>query len=83
MNPETEQLNKRIATLENQVNFIYRHLGVPLPSELTVEDDLRLIQLLKSGKTMEAIMLLRECKGMQLGDAKMEVESRQKELGIR
>ena len=82
MDPETEQLSQRIAVLENQVKILCHHLGLPLPSELTVQDDLRLIQLLKSGQMMEAIKLLREIKGIELRDAKMEVEARKKELGI-
>ncbi len=83
MDSETEQLTKRIAALENQVSILYRHLGLPLPSEMTAEDNLRLMQLLKSGQTIEAIKLLRERKGIELADAKMEVEARMKELGIR
>ncbi|NMC63065.1 MAG: hypothetical protein GYA55_07845, partial [SAR324 cluster bacterium] len=59
-------LSRRIVDLENQVAFLYRHLGLEFPRELPVEEDPRVIELLREGKKMEAISIVRQRTGYGL-----------------
>lgn len=84
MLPETEglQMRRRIANLENQVFFLDQHLGVAVPAPLAMEDDAHLVELIRSGKKMDAISYLRDNKNLGLAETKQEVEYKQRELGI-
>ena len=75
-------LSRRIAILENQVAFLYRHLGVEFPRELPVEEDPQVIELLRNGKKMEAISIVRERTGYGLKDAKDAVEAVQRKYNL-
>ena len=60
------QLERRIAAIES-------HLGIS-PPEPARQASPEVIELISTGRTIEAIKQLREETGMQLGEAKDEVE---------
>jgi ribosomal protein L7/L12 len=79
---------RRIAELERQVRDLYTQIGRPDPatsSGLTFasdrpdpsspRNDPRLLSLVQTGQTIQAIKLYRELTGAGLADAKSEVEA--------
>jgi ribosomal protein L7/L12 len=68
---------QRLRTLENQVAYIYRHLGldpadaVPAAGGLSPE----VVQLINSGNKIQAIKAHRERTGLGLAEAKDAVEA--------
>ena len=77
-----QQLRKRVIQLEGQVAFLYKHLGVTFVPEPGPGDDPRIIELLKKGKTLDAIKLYRELNDESLLGAQQAVEDMQRRLGI-
>lgn len=71
---DIQELRRRINTLEEQVDFLLRHLGltfVPEPDS----DDPRIIEFLQKGKMIEAIRVYRDLyPNTDLSDAKRAVE---------
>jgi ribosomal protein L7/L12 len=76
---------RRIAALERKVDELYKRLGQEQPefgmrldsetaASVTAADDPRLIELLQSGKKINAIKLYRELTGVGLAEAKNAVE---------
>ncbi len=57
---EISLLRDRIAHLEGQVAFLYRHLGVTFVPEAMPGDDPRIVAALKKGNLLEAIKVYRE-----------------------
>lgn len=53
-------LRDRLARLEGQVAFLYRHLGVTFVSESSPNDDPRIIEALKKGNLLEAMKIYRQ-----------------------
>jgi ribosomal protein L7/L12 len=85
----TEELlahGRRIAELERKVSELYKRLGQAEPTgfasdsgfseaaSVTAQEDPRLIELIQSGKEIEAIKLYRELTGCGLAEAKDMVE---------
>ncbi len=79
---EGMQMSRRIAVLENQVTFLYRHLGLPFPTEMPIEEDPQVIELIRNGKIMEAISIVRQRTGYGLKDAKDAVEDVQRKYNL-
>jgi ribosomal protein L7/L12 len=78
---------QRIAALERKVSELYKHLGQAEtgfgggvtfasdePASVTAEQDPRLIELIQTGKKIEAIKLYRELTRAGLAEAKDAVE---------
>ncbi len=80
---------RRIALLERKVSELYRRLGQAEPGDslgggfgepsaaefAPAEEDPRLIELIQSGKKIEAIKLYRELTGYGLAEAKDAVDN--------
>ena len=68
---------QRLRTLETQVAYLYRHLGLdPANAVPTAAGELapEVVQALNSGRKIEAIKLHRERTGLGLAEAKDAVE---------
>jgi ribosomal protein L7/L12 len=77
---------RRIAELERKVSELYRRLGQAEPAGFTTEEgfsepasvvaagDPRLIELIQSGKELEAVKLYRELTGVGLAESKDAVD---------
>lgn len=71
---DLQELRKRINTLEEQVNFLFSHLGVTFIPK-SEGDDPRILGFLQKGKMIEAIQIYRELyPDIFLADAKRAVE---------
>jgi hypothetical protein len=77
-----QQLRSRVLQLEDQVAFLYKHLGVTFVPEAGLGDDPRIVDLLQKGKTIDAIKVYRELTRCGLADAKRGVEDIQRRLGL-
>ncbi len=80
-------LRDRIAHLEGQVAFLYRHLGVTFIPESAPGDDPRIIEVLKKGNLLEAIKVYREIHSTStltigMDEARRGVEEIKGRLGI-
>jgi ribosomal protein L7/L12 len=71
---EVAELRRQVAKLERQVVFLMQQLSVtyvdagdPIPPEV--------IEMVRRGKTMDAIKLYREATGVSLKEAKAFIES--------
>ncbi len=82
MEYEVTALRQQIVHLEGQVEFLYKHLGVTFVPAAGLGDDPRIIELIKKGKTIDAIKLYRDLNGASLPDANQAVEDMQRRLGI-
>lgn len=89
MNTEQEvtMLRGRIANLEGQVAFLYRHLGVTFVPESSPKDDPRIIDALKKGNLLEAIKVYRglystNTFNISVEEARLAVEEMKGRLGI-
>jgi ribosomal protein L7/L12 len=68
---------QRLRVLENQVAYLYRHLGLdPVDAVPTAAGGLspEVVQLINSGNKIEAIKIHRERTGLGLGEAKDAVD---------
>ena len=80
-------LRDRIAHLEGQVAFLYKHLGIALSSDAAPGDDPRIVDALKKGNTLEAIKVYRELYSsatvtVSLDEAKRAVEEIRRRQGL-
>jgi len=80
-------LRERIAHLEGQVAFLYRHLGVTFVPESSPRDDPRIIDALKKGNLLEAMKAYREVYStatltISMDEARRAVEEMKGRLGI-
>ncbi len=72
------QLSAKVYHLEQQLQFLYRHLGI----EYKAPDNLDEVgDALSRGNTIEAIKLYRELTGTSLAEAKAAVEDLARKLG--
>jgi ribosomal protein L7/L12 len=86
---ETENIlahGRRIAELERKVSELYKRLGqaepggfgsaegFSEPASVTAAEDPRLIELIQSGKEIEAVKLYRELTGFGLAESKDAVD---------
>jgi len=65
---------ERIRRLEEQVAFLYEHLGLAPPRAGDVSTDAELIALINDGRKINAIKRYRDLTGLGLAEAKDAVE---------
>ena len=82
-NIETDVLNlrARVAELEGQVQYLYKHLGVTYVPEAVAGYDREIVDRLKKGDMMGAIQLYRTTYKSGLAEAKKAVEELKARLG--
>ena len=68
--------------LRKKVEFLYQHLGLTYVPEPMPADDPRIIELLKKGKTNEAIMIHRQIYDSSLQEAMQAVQETKGRLGL-
>jgi hypothetical protein len=73
------QLAARVFHLEQQLQFVYRHLGIEYKDPASLDD---IGAAISSGNMIEAIRLYREKQGGSLAEAKAAVEDLARKLGI-
>ena len=76
-----ELLRQRVNRLEEQVDFLYRHLGITFSSGENSAEDPQIIEALREHKMIEAIKLYRLKTGVGLAEAKSAMEALQGRLG--
>ena len=76
------ELKHRVIRLEGKVEFLYQHLGITFVPEPQPADDPQVVELLKKGKTLDAIKAYRELNQATLPEAKQAVEEIQARLGL-
>ena len=73
------QLSTKVFHLEQQLQFLYRHLGIEYKDPGNLDD---VGAAISRGNTIEAIKLYREKTGASLADARVAVENLARRLGI-
>lgn len=68
-------LKERIEKLESQMAYLFRNLGIESGAPPAWRPSPKVMELLASGKKVEAIRAFREESGASLKDAKVFVES--------
>jgi len=83
MSTETEilALRARVAELESQVDYLYRHLGITHAKDPRMADP-RIIEMLRKGNKIEAIKIYREIHNCGLAEAKQAVDGIEVRLGL-
>ena len=76
------ELKHRVIRLEGKVKFLYKHLGVTFVPKPQPADDPQVVDLLKQGKTIDAIKIYRERNEATLPEAKQAVEEIRGRLGL-
>jgi ribosomal protein L7/L12 len=74
-----EQLEKKVFHLEQQLQFLYRHLGVEYQDPQGLDD---VSAALSGGSIIEAVKLYREKTGVGLAEAKAAVDDLKRKLGL-
>ena len=82
MEYEVAALRQRIAHLEGQVAFLYKHLGVTFVPEAAPSDDPRIIEAIKKGDTLGAIKVFREINKVGIEEARVGVDEIRGRLGL-
>jgi len=72
---DIESLKERIEKLESQMHYLLRSLGIESGEPPSWRPSSKVLELLASGKKIEAIKAFREASGASLKDAKMFIES--------
>jgi len=72
---EILELRQRIAKLESQMAFIFKHQGINYREEPNQVVSPEIINLMRQGKKIQAIKLYRQETGVGLREAKEFVES--------
>jgi len=72
---EILELRQRIAKLESQMAFIFKHQGINYREEPNRGVSPEIINLMRQGKKIQAIKLYRQETGVGLREAKEFVES--------
>lgn len=70
---ELMELRARVARLEGQVEYLYRHLGLDVMQQPGLADE-RVAEALRRGNLIEAIKAYREIHNVGLAEAKRAVE---------
>jgi ribosomal protein L7/L12 len=72
---ELQTVRERVKKLEAEVRFLYKHLGVTFVPAFELDPaDQEVVDWLKAGDTMKAIMAYREVHKVSLNEAKAAVE---------
>ena len=79
---EVSKLRDRVVSLEAQVAFLYKHLGVTFVPEVGADDDPRIIEQLKKGNKLGAIKIYRELHDTGPEQARTAVEEMKGRLGL-
>ncbi|HUH96465.1 MAG TPA: hypothetical protein VLZ89_03845 [Anaerolineales bacterium] len=82
MEYEVAALRQRIAHLEGQVAFLYRHFGVTFVPEAGPGDDPRIIEGIRKGDTLGAIKVYRDINKVGLEEARAAVDEIRGRLGL-
>ena len=72
---EVLELGQRVGKLERQVAFLLDHLGLEYREELNAGVSPEILELVRRGRTIEAIRLYREETGFGLKEAKDSIDS--------
>jgi hypothetical protein len=75
-------LRARISKLEGQLKYLYEKLNIEFGPEILPPDDPKIVELLKKGKVMDAIIMYRQSSNAGLAEEKEAVEEIQKRLGL-
>lgn len=73
------QLSARVFHLEQQLQLLYRHLGIQYSAPESLDD---VGAALSQGNKLEAIKLYREQTGVGLAEAKAAVDDLERKLGL-
>ena len=82
MEYEVTALRQRIAHLEGQVEFLYKHLGLTFVPEAAPSDNPRMIEAIKKGDTLGAIKVYREINKVGIEDARVGIDEIRGRLGL-
>jgi ribosomal protein L7/L12 len=74
-------LRRRVAELENRIDFLYRKLNIAFVEESGLIDP-RIVELLRKGNKIEAIKIYREINDVGLAEAKQAMEEYEARLGL-
>ncbi len=74
-------LRRRVAELENRVQFLYQKLHIEYVEEPSLVDP-KIVEFLKMGNKFEAIKVYREVNDVGLAEAKKAVEEIEARLGL-
>ncbi|MDY6830920.1 MAG: hypothetical protein SWC96_03625 [Thermodesulfobacteriota bacterium] len=72
---DIENLKERVEKLESQMRYLFRNLGIESGEPPSWQPSSKVLELLASGKKIEAIKAFREESGASLKDAKVFIES--------
>jgi ribosomal protein L7/L12 len=72
---EVMELKQQVGKLERQVAFLLDHLGLEYHEEPNAGVSPEILDLVRRGKTMEAINQFRQETGLGLGEAKKFIDS--------
>jgi large subunit ribosomal protein L7/L12 len=72
---EVFKLRQRVATLERQIEFLMKHLGVEYEEEPNTGVSPEILELVRKGDKLRAIKFYREETGVGLREAKEFIES--------
>ena len=78
---EIGALKVRVAELEEKIEMLYKHLGIPSGKKMT-EMNAQIANLIRQQKIIEAIKLYRELTNTGLAEAKVAVEAMATQLGV-
>lgn len=74
-------LRRRVADLEDRIQFLYRRLGIEYVEEPGLIDP-RIVEWLRKGNKIEAIKVYREVNDVSLAEAKQAVDKYEEQLGL-
>ena len=72
---DVADLKERIEKLESQMSYLFRSLGIESGEPPSWQPSSKVLELLASGKKIDAIKAFREESGANLKDAKVFIES--------
>ena len=79
---ENALLRQRIVRLEEDIDLLFRHLGITRQQGDAATEDPQIVAALKANKMIEAIKIYREKTGVGLAEAKAACEAIQARLGF-
>jgi len=74
-------LETRIAEVEDRLKFLYTHMRIEYVKDSGAANS-QVIELVRSGKKIEAIKVYRETYGVGLAEAKKAVDGMEANLGL-
>lgn len=74
-------LKARVHELEEHIKYLYAHLNIAY-FESPAAGDAKIIEMLKSGRKIDAVRIYREMHNVGLADAKKAVDGMESRLGL-